>query len=96
MSVLEGKFEDNVIITSLDWIFNWARSSSPWPMSFGLACCAIEMMAAGASRFDLDRMGAGVFRDTAPIRATGAVTFRPFMMLLLKLRATASHNPRRI
>jgi len=46
------------------WALNWARSSSIWPLTFGLACCAIEMMAAGASRFDLDRFGAGAFRAT--------------------------------
>ena len=61
---LKGRFEENVFITSLDWIFNWARSSSLWPMTFGLACCAIEMMATGASRYDLDRFGAGAFRAT--------------------------------
>ena len=64
MGVMEGKFEENVVITSLDWLFNWARSSSLWPMTFGLACCAIEMMATGASRYDLDRFGAGAFRAT--------------------------------
>jgi NADH-quinone oxidoreductase subunit B len=64
MGVLEGKFEENVFITSLDWVMNWARSSSPWPLSFGLACCAIEMMATGASRYDLARFGAEVFRGT--------------------------------
>jgi NADH-quinone oxidoreductase subunit B len=64
MGVLEGKFEDNVMIMSLDWLINWARSSSPWPLSFGLACCAIEMMATGAPRFDLDRFGAGAYRAT--------------------------------
>jgi NADH-quinone oxidoreductase subunit B len=64
MGVLEGKFEENIVITSLDHIFNWARSSSPWPLSFGLACCAIEMMATGASRYDLARFGAEVFRGT--------------------------------
>jgi NADH-quinone oxidoreductase subunit B len=64
MGVLEGKFEDNVMTASLDWLINWARSSSPWPLSFGLACCAIEMMATGASRFDLDRFGAGAYRAT--------------------------------
>jgi NADH-quinone oxidoreductase subunit B len=64
MGVLEGKFEDNVMVTSIDWLINWARSSSPWPLTFGLACCAIEMMATGASRFDMDRLGVGVYRGT--------------------------------
>lgn len=48
----------------LDDILNLARANSLWPMTFGLACCAIEMMAAGAARFDLDRIGAGVFRPS--------------------------------
>jgi len=43
---------------------NWARKSALWPMTFGLACCAIEMIAAGAGRFDIDRFGAGVFRPS--------------------------------
>jgi NADH-quinone oxidoreductase subunit B len=54
----------NVLLTQADRLFNWARKSSLWPLTFGLACCAIEMMAAGASRFDMDRFGAGVFRAT--------------------------------
>jgi len=53
-----------VIISSTDFILNWAKRSSLWPMTFGLACCAIEMMATGASRYDIDRFGAGVFRAT--------------------------------
>jgi NADH-quinone oxidoreductase subunit B len=48
---------NNVITTSLDKLVNWSRSKSLWPMTFGLACCAIEMMATGAARFDLDRFG---------------------------------------
>jgi len=52
------------ITTKIDWLINWGRSSALWPMTFGLACCAIEMMATGASRFDLDRFGAGVFRPS--------------------------------
>ena len=64
MSWIENRFEDGVVVTSLDWAINWARTSSIWPMTFGIACCAIEMMAVGASRFDLDRFGAGAFRAT--------------------------------
>lgn len=53
-----------VIVGSLDFILNWAKESSLWPMTFGLACCAIEMITTGASRYDIDRFGAGVFRAT--------------------------------
>jgi len=45
-------------------VVNWARASALWPMTFGLACCAIEMIATGAGRFDIDRFGAGVFRPS--------------------------------
>ena len=48
---------NNIITTSLDKVVNWSRSRSLWPLTFGLACCAIEMMATGAARFDLDRFG---------------------------------------
>ena len=62
MSMLERQFEANIITTNIDWVVNWSRKSAPWPMSFGLACCAIEMIAAVSSRYDIDRFGAGVFR----------------------------------
>ncbi|MFQ6114489.1 MAG: NADH-quinone oxidoreductase subunit B, partial [bacterium] len=60
----EGQYGDNIIITSIDRMLSWARLSSLWPMTFGLACCAIEMMATAASRYDLDRFGAGVMRPS--------------------------------
>jgi len=61
---IEGRFEENVITTTVEQAINWGRQSSVWPMTFGLACCAIEMMATGASKYDIDRFGAGAFRAT--------------------------------
>jgi NADH-quinone oxidoreductase subunit B len=55
---------EGVILTSLDFAVNWVRKSSVWPVTFGLACCAIEMMSMGASRFDIARFGAEVFRPS--------------------------------
>ena len=52
----------NIIVTSMDMVLKWARSNSLWPLSSGLACCAIEMMSAAAARFDLSRFGYEVFR----------------------------------
>jgi NADH-quinone oxidoreductase subunit B len=77
---IEGRFEENFAITTVEQAINWARQSSIWPMTFGLACCAIEMMATGASRFDMDRFGAGAFRAT-PRQAdlmivAGTVTYK--------------------
>src|SRR5438045_1907303 len=62
MGLIDHRFEDNFITTSIDRVLNWARESSIWPMGFGLACCAIEMMATSASRFDISRFGSEVFR----------------------------------
>ena len=53
----------NLIITSIDKVVNWSRLSSIWPVTFGLACCAIEMMAAGAAHYDFDRFGI-IFRGS--------------------------------
>lgn len=56
--------QEGVILTTLDFAVNWVRKSSVWPVTFGLACCAIEMMSMGASRFDIARFGAEVFRPS--------------------------------
>ena len=55
---------EGVFMTSLDFAVNWIRKSSVWPMTFGLACCAIEMMSTGGARFDIARFGAEVFRPS--------------------------------
>src|SRR6516165_1486335 len=55
---------EGIVLTTLDAAVNWARKNSIWPMSFGLACCAIEMMSMSASRFDIARFGAEVFRGS--------------------------------
>ncbi|MEK7291636.1 MAG: NADH-quinone oxidoreductase subunit B family protein [Planctomycetota bacterium] len=59
---LESHLGDNILTTTLNTMVNWARKSALWPMPFGLACCAIEMMAVVAPRYDLARFGAEVFR----------------------------------
>jgi NADH-quinone oxidoreductase subunit B len=80
MALIEGIFEPGLIVTSVDWVLNWSRKRSIFPMTFGIACCAIEMIATGASRFDIDRFGSGAFRAT-PRQAdlmivAGTVTFK--------------------
>jgi len=55
---------EGIVLTTLDKAVNWVRKSSIWPMTFGLACCAIEMMSMGAARFDIARFGAEVFRPS--------------------------------
>ncbi len=54
----------NLLVTSVDALFNWARKSAVWPLSFGLACCAFEMMATAMSRFDIARFGMEAFRPS--------------------------------
>src|SRR5579864_6425698 len=64
MSFIQNQFEQNFVTTSVDYVFNWARKSAIWPLTFGLACCAIEMIASSTSRFDIARFGAEVFRPS--------------------------------
>ena len=58
----DSKIEGDVIVTRVDAALNWFRANSVWPMPMGLACCAIELMAVGASRFDISRFGSEVMR----------------------------------
>jgi NADH-quinone oxidoreductase B subunit len=80
MGLLDAQFEKGgVIVTQVDTVLNWARLSSIWPMGFGIACCAIEMMGAYASGYDLDRFG--VFPRASPRQSdlmivAGTVTFK--------------------
>jgi NADH-quinone oxidoreductase subunit B len=76
---LQGKFPDNVVFTTVDEVINWARKSSMWSMTFGLACCAIEMMAVGASRYDWERFGLiprGTPRQSDLMIVAGTVTLK--------------------
>lgn len=80
MTWIDDRFNESVILTTVEQVLNWGMESSVWPMTFGLACCAMEMMAVGASKYDLDRFGAGAFRAT-PRQAdlmivAGTVTFK--------------------
>ena len=61
---LETDYEIPIVTTSAEFVIQWARRSAIWPVAFGLACCAIEMMATGAGRYDLARFGAEVFRGS--------------------------------
>ena len=64
MAWIEDRFEKSFVTTTVDYVFNWARKSAIWPMTFGLACCAIEMIASSTSRFDIARFGSEVFRPS--------------------------------
>ena len=78
-----SKIEGDVIVTRVDAALNWFRSNSLWPMPMGLACCAIELMAAGASRFDIARFGAEVMRfsprQSDVMIVAGTVTYKMAM-----------------
>ena len=54
---IEGVLKEGFVTTSVDKLINWSKTGSLWPMTFGLACCAVEMMHAGAARYDIDRFG---------------------------------------
>jgi len=75
--------DDNILITSLEAALNWGRANSVWPFTMGLACCAIEMICAGASRYDIARFGSEVFRPSPRqsdlMIVAGTVTYKMAM-----------------
>jgi NADH-quinone oxidoreductase subunit B len=75
-----SKVEGDLVVTRLDAALNWCRRNSLWPMPMGLACCAIELMAAGAARFDISRFGAEVMRfsprQSDVMIVSGTVTYK--------------------
>jgi NADH-quinone oxidoreductase subunit B len=76
----DSKVEGNVIFTTMDAAMNWMRKNSLWPMPMGLACCAIELMAAASARFDISRFGAEVMRfsprQSDVMIVAGTVTYK--------------------
>jgi NADH-quinone oxidoreductase subunit B len=76
----DSKIEGDVVVTRLDAALNWFRKNSIWPMPMGLACCAIELMGTGASRFDISRFGAEVMRfsprQSDVMIVAGTVTYK--------------------
>jgi NADH-quinone oxidoreductase subunit B len=93
---IEEYLGNTVLTTTLDKVVNWARKSSIWPATFGLACCAIEMMATAASRYDIARFGSEVFR-ASPRQAdllivAGTVTQK--MAPIVKLIYDQMPNPK--
>ena len=76
----DSKIEGNIIITKLDAAINWVRKNALWPMPMGLACCAIELMAASCARFDIARFGAEVMRfsprQSDLLIVAGTVTYK--------------------
>jgi NADH-quinone oxidoreductase subunit B len=75
-----SKIEGDVVVSRVDAVLNWFRKNSLWPMPMGLACCAIELMATGASRFDISRFGAEVMRfsprQSDVMIVAGTVTYK--------------------
>ncbi len=80
-----SKVEGDVIVTRLDAALNWCRKNSLWPMPMGLACCAIELMGTGASRYDISRFGAEVMRfsprQSDVMSVAGTVTYKMALAL---------------
>src|SRR5215475_259285 len=81
----DSKIEGDLVLTRVDAALNWFRKNSLWPMPMGLACCAIELMAVGASRFDISRFGSEVMRfsprQSDVMIVAGTVTYKMALAL---------------
>lgn len=81
---IDSRLENHIAVTSVSAVVNWVRKNSLWPMPLGLACCAIELMGTGASRFDISRFGAEVMRfsprQTDLLIVSGTVTCKMAMV----------------
>lgn len=86
--VIPPELQEQVTVTTLDKIYNWSRSKSLWPMMFGLACCAIEMICTAASRFDLARFGMEVMRPSprqADVMIVAGTVTKKMIPLIVRL-----------
>ena len=93
--VLQKELEQHVLVTSwdkllgiVDTVYNWGRRSSLWPLGFGLACCAIEMICTASSRFDIARFGAEVFRGSprqADVMIVSGTVTKTMMPMIARL-----------
>ncbi len=93
--VLQKELEQHVLVTSwdkllgmIDTVYNWGRRSSLWPLGFGLACCAIEMICTASSRFDIARFGAEVFRGSprqADVMIVSGTVTKTMMPMITRL-----------
>jgi NADH-quinone oxidoreductase subunit B len=92
--VLESRFavptdlKGHAMVVSLDSLIGWARSNSLWPLTFGLACCAIEMMAVGTARWDISRFGSEVFRPSprqADVMIVSGTVTKTMMPMIARL-----------
>src|ERR1700734_2900617 len=97
-AVYDTKVEGNIIFSRVDACINWMRKNSLWPMPMGLACCAIELMAAASARFDIARFGAEVMRfsprQSDVMIVAGTVTYK--MALAVKQIYDQMPQPKRL
>ena len=97
---VEDEIRKGVLLTTLDRAVSWARTQSMWPATFGLACCAIEMMSAGAGRYDLSRWGMELFRasprqaDLMIVAGRVSQKMAPVLRASAPLRAACSRTTR--